>query len=147
MAGIGSVAFGLVFNVKKKYVPVIFVLGILCWGTWLLSQSVIPDHLFFTALWSGLVMALASEIISRLMKAPSTTFFLTATIPIIPGGQLYRFMLAVVESRAEDAVLYGTGTLIVALGIAVGMSIAWAVCDFNRKIKRRRQKKMPKALS
>ncbi len=136
MAGIGSVAFGLIFNVNKRYLVVIFMLGMLCWGTWLFSESVIPDRVFVTALTAGLVLAIASEIISRLLRAPSTTFFLTATIPVIPGGWLYRFMLAMVETRKEDALQYGMQALIIALGIAVGMSIVWAVCDLIRKIKR-----------
>lgn len=137
MAGIGSVAFGLIFNVNKKYLAVIFGLGVLCWGTWLYSDSLGKNSIFVTALLAGLVVAIAAEIISRIIKAPSTIFFLTATIPIIPGGQLYHCMQGFITGQKAYAADYGTRTLYVALGISTGMSIAWAVCDLSRKVRRR----------
>lgn len=57
---------------------------------------------------AGIVVAIAAEIISR----------------IITGQKSY----------AAD---YGTRTLYVALGISIGMSIAWAGCDLSRKVRRR----------
>ncbi|MDD6147356.1 MAG: threonine/serine exporter family protein [Lachnospiraceae bacterium] len=136
-AGLGSVAFGLIFNVKKKYLPVTFGLGLLCWVAWLYFGSLIGDNLFITSLFTGLAMAIAAEIISRVLRAPSTIFFLTATIPIIPGGPLYHCMVSIVEGNQEMASSYGRATLFIALGISVGMSIAWAICDLSRKIRKR----------
>lgn len=137
MAGLGSVAFGLVFNVNKRYLAVIFGLGVLCWGTWLYVDTWMEDNWFVIALITGLVVAVASEIISRILRAPSTIFFLTATIPIIPGGQLYHCMQGIVQGQRAYASDFGTRTLYIALGISIGMSIAWAICDLSRKVRKR----------
>lgn len=136
MAGIGAVAFGLFYNVNKRYLFIIFCLGTFCWGSWLFTKIMVTESIFVAALQTGLLVAIAAEIVSRIMRAPSTIFFLTASIPIVPGGQLYRFMTAIVEKNRGDTVLYGLQALYIAFGIAVGMSIAWAICDFCRKISR-----------
>ena len=41
----------------------------------------------------------------------------------------------VVEGNLHQAWNYGRDTFLYALGIAAGMSIAWAICDFLRKIR------------
>ena len=49
--------------------------------------------------------------------------------------QLYYCMRSVVEGNLHQAWNYGRDTFLYALGIAAGMSIAWAICDFLRKIR------------
>ncbi len=136
-AAAGSVAFGLVFNVRRKYLPLIAALGAVCWGVWLHVDAVFLGEPFIPALASGLITAILVEIFSRILRAPSTIFFLTSTIPLIPGGTLYNFMAAMVEAKKAEAFQYGTRALYISLGIAVGMCIAWAICDFLRKMRAR----------
>ena len=63
-------------------------------------------------------------------------FFALSEIPLIPGSTLYYCMLNAAGGHADEAVSYGLKTFAVALGIAAGMSIVWALCDFSRKAER-----------
>ena len=68
------------------------------------------------------------------MKAPSTLFFITSTVPLIPGSTLYYCMDAIVAGEKEAALRYGMITFLIAFGIAMGMSIAWAICSLMRHV-------------
>lgn len=78
---------------------------------------------------------LYAEILARSCRSTSTSFFVTSVIPLIPGSTLYYCMRSVVEGNLHQAWNYGRDTFLYALGIAAGMSIAWAICDFLRKIR------------
>ena len=107
----GSVAFGILFHMKKKHLP------------------------FFPTLAAAFGIDLYAEILARSCRSTSTSFFVTSVIPLIPGSTLYYCMRSVVEGNLHQAWNYGRDTFLYALGIAAGMSIAWAICDFLRKIK------------
>ncbi len=72
--------------------------------------------------------------LARVMKAPSTLFFITSTVPLIPGSTLYYCMDAIVAGEKEAALRYGMTTFLIAFGIAMGMSTAWAICSLLRHI-------------
>ena len=84
--------------------------------------------------------------LARCRNAPSTPFFITAAIPLIPGSTLYYCMNAVVSNDLPAAEHFGEQTLLVmereperlaALGIAGGMAIAWCLADLSRKLRGR----------
>lgn len=102
----GSVAFGILFHMKKKHLPL-----------------------------AAFGIDLYAEILARSCRSTSTSFFVTSVIPLIPGSTLYYCMRSVVEGNLHQAWNYGRDTFLYALGIAAGMSIAWAICDFLRKIR------------
>ncbi len=97
---------------------------------WLLGVLVpaLPTH-------TPWLYALYAEILARSCRSTSTSFFVTSVIPLIPGSTLYYCMRSVVEGNLHQAWNYGRDTFLYALGIAAGMSIAWAICDFLRKIR------------
>ena len=111
----GSVAFGILFHMKKKHLP-LAALG-------------------FPTLAAAFGIDLYAEILARSCRSTSTSFFVTSVIPLIPGSTLYYCMRSVVEGNLHQAWNYGRDTFLYALGIAAGMSIAWAICDFLRKIR------------
>ena len=65
---------------------------------------------------------------------------------MILGSTLYYCMRMIVENELEIAWQYGKDTFLFAFGIAAGMSIAWAVCDLTRRIKKQQKKKLAKRL-
>lgn len=85
---------------------------------------------FFPTLAAAFGIDLYAEILARSCKSTSTSFFVTSVIPLIPGSTLYYCMRSVVEGDLHQAWNYGRDTFLYALGIAAGMSIAWAICDF-----------------
>ena len=113
---IGSVGFGILFHMKNKYLPLAAAGGFLSWMFFLLGKA---------------------EILARICKETSTSFFVTSVIPLIPGSTLYYCMNSIVEGNTVQALEYGRDTFLFAFGIAAGMSIAWAICYFFRSIKKK----------
>ena len=132
MAGFGSAGFGLLFRIRKDHLLLAALGGVLCWLSYLGSGRIWAG-MFVPSLTASVVAALYAELLARLCKAPSTPFFALSEIPLIPGSTLYCCMLNAAEGNGMEAVHYGMQTFAVALGIAAGMSIVWALCDFSRK--------------
>ena len=130
----GSVGFGLIFNLRKKYLPLVAAGGFLGWLVYLLCSRYIWEGVFLPTLAASFATAIFAEVLARVCHAPSTLFFLTAVIPLVPGRTLYYCIDALVQNEPEQAQRYGTETFLYALAIAAGMAIAWTLCDFSRKI-------------
>ena len=131
---LGSTAFGILFHMKSKHLPLAAAGGILSWLVFILGK-VLWGNVFLPTLLAGFIADVYAEILARICKGTSTSFFVTSVIPLIPGSTLYYCMRSVVEGDLHQAWNYGRDTFLYALGIAAGMSIAWAICDFLRKIK------------
>ena len=122
---LGSVGFGILFHMKKKYLPLAAVGGFISW------------MVFLPSLLAGFIVDVYAEILARICKETSTSFFVTSVIPLIPGSTLYYCMNSIVEGNTVQALEYGRDTFLFAFGIAAGMSIAWAICYFLRSIKKK----------
>lgn len=134
---IGTVGFALIFHVRYRFLPLVASGGLLCWLTYLIGLALFGKDAYFPAtLLSGFITAGYAEILARLCKSPSTVFFLTSMIPLIPGRPLYYFMDAIVDGSRIRAAHYGVVAFVTALGIAVGMSMVWTICFFLRKVRR-----------
>ena len=128
--------FGILFHMKKKYLAFgsswwIYKLdGVLLGkGLW--------GNVFLPSLLAGFIVDVYAEILARICKETSTSFFVTSVIPLIPGSTLYYCMNSIVEGNTVQALEYGRDTFLFAFGIAAGMSIAWAICYFLRSIKKK----------
>lgn len=133
---LGSLGFGLLFGVRRAFLPLVSAGGCLSWGLYLLAIHC-GSEIFPATLLAALFAAFYAEIFARVLKAPSTIFFIPTVIPLIPGGNLYQAMQAIVV-RDWDAFEQSTElTMQYALGIAAGMCLAWAFCDLARKVQKR----------
>ena len=93
------------------------------------------NHIFVSMLVASFCVAIYAEILARVYGAPSTPFFVTSAIPLIPGSTLYYCMNAIANSHYTEAAQLGWKTAMCALGIAGGMAIGWCLADFNRKLR------------
>ena len=123
---LGSIGFGLLFHLNRRYLPAAGV------GDLLAAPAV--HGTFLANLVGGVCAALYAEFMARWYNAPSTPFFITAAVPLIPGSTLYYCMNAVVSSNLRAAEHYGEQTFLAAFGIAGGMAIAWCLADLSRKL-------------
>lgn len=130
---LGSVGFGMLFHIKPKYLPLAALGGFWGWLIFLLCRD-LWGGVFFPTLAAGFAVDVYAEILARVCRETSTSFFVTSVIPLIPGSTLYYCMSSIVEGDMLTAWQYGRDTFLYALGIAAGMSIAWAICYFVRKI-------------
>ena len=131
---LGSTAFGILFHMKSKHLPLAAAGGILSWLVFILGK-VLWGNVFLPTLLAGFIADVYAEILARICKGTSTSFFVTSVIPLIPGSTLYYCMSSIVEGNTIKALTYGRDTFLFAFGIAAGMSIAWAICYFFRSIR------------
>lgn len=131
----GSVSFGILFHIKKQYLPLAAAGGFLSWLVFLMGKA-LWGGVFLPSLLSSFVVDVYAEILARICKETSTSFFVISVIPLIPGSTLYYCMNSILESNTIQALSYGRDTFLFAFGIAAGMSIAWALCYFFRTIKK-----------
>ena len=133
---IGSMGFGILFHMKKKYLPLAAAGGFLSWLVFLLGKG-FWGNIFLPTLLAGFLADVYAEILARLCKETSTSFFVTSVIPLIPGSTLYYCMNSIVEGNTAQVLGYGRDTFLFAFGIAAGMSIAWSICYFLRSVRKK----------
>lgn len=138
-AVIGTVGFGMIYNVKKNKLFFCAVGGMLSiitycicneYGLGVLLGNMIP----------AIVTTLYAELIARVIKAPSTVFLIPGVVPLTPGGSLYYTMNAIVDGDLNEAKIMGQKTILVALGIALGIVLVSVI--FYKLTHRNMQRKV-----
>ena len=121
-AAIGTAGYCLNVNIKRNKIIYGCVGGVLSTflycvfveaGLSLLMQNLIP----------AAVVTFYAEILARIVKAPATVFLIPSIIPLVPGGRLYYTMRAIVYGEGVDAKAFAMETIVIALGIAVGIVV------------------------
>lgn len=108
---VGSVAFGMLFHMKSKYLPLAGAGGFLSWLVFLIGKT-IWGSVFLPTLLAGFIADLYAEILARICKETSTSFFVTSVIPLIPGSTLYYCMNSIMEGNTMQALAYGRDTFL-----------------------------------
>ena len=126
---VGSLCFGILFNLKGKRLLAGALGGLLSWAMFIiLSQFITSDPLnyFFVAV----LVSVYAEILAKAVKTPATPIITTALIPLIPGGSLYYTVASAFDSSfgvfSEKAIY----TLKLAAALALGMIVVLAVWKF-----------------
>ena len=129
----GSLGFALLFNVRSGLLTFASLGGAFSWIIFLEAEKL--THNYFTACFAASAFsAFYGEIIARIKKTPASVFFIPAVVPLIPGASLYYAMSYAVRS---DFALFGkyiSLTIQYSLGIACGISIAWAIWYMCQKL-------------
>ena len=120
-AGFGTLGFALLFRVPRDKLFPATLGGILAWALFL-GMRALGIGLFLSNLAAAAAVSLYAELMARGIHAPANLFLVPGIIPLLPGGALYRTMLALVQG--DEAVRsLGRETLIVCLGIAAGIVV------------------------
>lgn len=134
---IGSLCFGVLFNIRGKKLIAAALGGFLSWGLFLLLSRIIfsePINYFIVAA----VVSMYSEIMARILKTPATPIVTTALIPLIPGGSLYYTMAYVFESDFSKFLEKALSTLKLASALALGIIVVTAISQLLfRKVRTR----------
>lgn len=134
---IGSAGFAILFNIRGKRMIGASIGGFLSWSMFLLFQLFIHAEPICYFLVS-LLISLYSEAMARFLKTPTTTFIITALVPLIPGGSLYYTMAYAFESNLEKFLGRALYTLQLASALALGIIVSTA---FMRILQRYKQKR------
>lgn len=134
---IGSLCFGILFNMRGKRLIAAAVGGLLSWGLFVVLSHYIssePINYFIVAA----VVSLYSEIMARVLKTPAAPVVTTSLIPLIPGGSLYYTMASAFESNFTVFLEKAVSTLKLACALALGIIIVTAISQFLfRRVKQK----------
>ena len=123
-AGIGTVGFSLIFNVKPKWMVYAVLCGMLSWSAYLLASRIDPSYVspvLFSSIAGGIACTLYAEVMARICKTPTTVFLIPGLIPLVPGSALYYTMAYLVQQDYGSASKKGIDTLMTCLGISIGI--------------------------
>ena len=126
---IGSLCFGILFNMRGKRLIAAAVGGLLSWGLFVVLSHFIlnePINYFIVAA----VVSLYSEIMARILKTPAAPIVTTSLIPLIPGGSLYYTMSSAFESNFTMFLEKAVSTLKLACALALGIIVVTAISKF-----------------
>lgn len=126
MSAIGSITFGIFFNVRGKKLIVFFLGGALDWAVYLLCthNGCSP---FLSMLFAAMTAALSSEILARIIHTPVLTLLVPMLVPLVPGSDLYRTMDALVRSEKAAFLAHGSNAVIYAGAICLGIICVTAI--------------------
>ena len=134
---IGSLCFGILFNMRGKRLIAAAVGGLLSWGLFVVLSHFIlnePINYFIVAA----VVSLYSEIMARALKTPAAPIVTTSLIPLIPGGSLYYTMSSAFESNFTMFLEKAVSTLKLACALALGIIVVTAISQFLfKRVKQR----------
>lgn len=125
-AGIGALAFGVLFNLHGKKLISVFLGGAIGWLFVLLLTYFGADEstaYFFVAL----LLSLYAEVLARVLKAPTTVFIIPSLIPLVPGSSLYYTMAYALDGEKELFTGKALTALSLAAALAIGIIIATAL--------------------
>ncbi|MDE7054109.1 MAG: threonine/serine exporter family protein [Oscillospiraceae bacterium] len=133
-AFLGSLGFALLFQVRRKRLLLASLGGLLAWGVYLL-MGMATDQDVIRYFVASVALTVYAEILARLVKCPATLFIVTASIPLIPGGSLYRTMQHFMQNDLEAFSRQGLATVLLAVAIAVGMLFPTAIFQLLHRVR------------
>ena len=117
---VSTLIYAVLMRVKLRHLPEI---GIGAGMTYLLFALL--DHVGMSLILSNALAALAAtiygEIMARVQKAPVSIYSIPSIIPLVPGGSLYYTMAALMNGDNAEFMRRGSDTLMISLGIAIGI--------------------------
>lgn len=128
---IAVLAFCVVIDVPKRYVPQAGFVGGIGWFLYLYTYD-LYDKVWVATFVSGFIIALISHIFAKVYKAPVTIFLIAGIIPIVPGGQMYRSVYYILMSNADKAEYYIRESIQVAGAMALAIFVTDSIFKYIR---------------
>ncbi len=122
-AFLGALGFAMLFGLRSRHLVFAALGGMIAWGIYLAVDTV-TESLFLSSFCAAVFAVAYAEMLAHLRKCPATVFVVPAIIPLVPGSFLYYAMSNAVHGELELARQYGHQTLVCALAIAAGISLA-----------------------
>jgi len=129
----GSIGFAILFNIRGKKMLFASLGGLICYIVFIAAGFITasePTCCFFAAA----AISIYSEVLARVLKTPTTTFLMTALVPLIPGGALYRTVKFAFEGNRNAASQNGIYTMQIACALAIGIIVIASFTSITKKI-------------
>lgn len=141
MGAVGSVGFAIVFNMQGKRLILLFLGSALDWAVYLICAHN-GCSVFLSFLLATTTAAFISEVLARVLHTPVLIILVPMLVPLIPGGDLYRCMDALVRNEQTQFLAYGQAAITTAGAITLGIiattafsSIVFSIQDHIRRMR------------
>ena len=130
-AGIGTVAFSVLFSVPREHYPLCGFIGgtgwLICW-TFVqgMGAGAIVGNFVATVF-----ITLASRIGSTVRKCPVTLFLIAGIFPEVPGIGIYRTIYYTLLENNRLSLHYGRETLGIAIAMVLGIILVFEIPQKN----------------
>jgi uncharacterized membrane protein YjjB (DUF3815 family) len=132
-ATVGSLGFGILFNVRGKRLLAVAVGGGAAWALYLCFFA-LTGSLGFSYFLVSFAVSLYAEVMARVYKAPAIIFISPSLIPLVPGASLYYTMSHALSSNTESFLSSALTTVIAAAALAIGIITATIATKLVTKI-------------
>lgn len=137
-AGLGTIAFALMFRVRKRHFVDCGVMGTITWLAYMICIRIWNNEAIAVFV-SGFAAVLASRVLAVLRRCPATVFLMTSLIPLLPGISLYRTIYYLLMGNAQISMHFGKLCFLTAFTIAVSIAVVQQI-PRNWTISVRKQK-------
>ena len=121
-AGLGTIAFALMFRVRKRHFVDCGVMGTITWLAYMICIKIWNNEAIAVFV-SGFAAVLASRVLAVLRRCPATVFLMTSLIPLLPGISLYRTIYYLLMGSAQISMHFGKLCFLTAFTIAVSIAV------------------------
>ena len=119
-AGLGTLGFNILFNIRGKKLVLATLGGVISWAVFLALAPFLPGEAIRYFL-SAAVITVYGEFMARVEKTPTTTFLVPSIVPLIPGSALYYTMNYALNKQWSQFAQQAFYTIQLALSLAVGI--------------------------
>lgn len=119
-SALATAGFSIFFNSPKRSLIPVGIIGGIGWTIYMLLFN-LSGNAILANFFAASFVSIISEILARKMKFPAIIFVVPGILPLIPGLNLYRAMLSLVEGSYTDAISIGTNAGFVSAAIAMGI--------------------------
>ena len=139
-AFLGSLGFAMVFHVRRERLLLASLGGLLAWGAYLLMGFVSGQDVV-RYFFASVALTVYAETMARVVKCPATLFLITGSIPLVPGGSLYRTMQFFMQNDLGAFSHQALTTVLLAVSIAVGMLFPASVFQLLQRVRTQERKR------
>ncbi|OGO78917.1 MAG: hypothetical protein A2Y23_00230 [Clostridiales bacterium GWB2_37_7] len=120
LAFIGSYGPAILFNIERKNLIWAGLCGAIGWTAYR-SVLDLSGSSIFAVFTAAIVISIISEVMAKILKTPSTVFYIPSLFPIVPGISAYYTVLYIIDKKIVEATNKGLETLGSAGAIAFGI--------------------------
>lgn len=123
MAGVGTMAFSLLYSVPNRFYPYCGVIGGAGWLVYRMSlrEVTAPTAAFAAAI----VVVLLSRLFAVRKRCPVTVFLISGIFPLVPGAGIYWTAYYIVMNELAKASQTGFQAFKIAVGIVLGIAFVF----------------------
>lgn len=140
---IGTLGFGLMFNMHGKGIPFALLGSVISWPVCVLCMRFgLAEPIAY--LFGAAASSLYAEVMARIRKFPATSYLMCALVPLIPGSGIYYTMDFIRRGMVQEAYHKGMATAAIAGSMAVGVLLVSTAFRMWSVWKNKKQKSIKK---